>query len=386
MNPSEIGVFRVNRSTVIAALLITATCGSPAVGQENSALAQTNAVRIVLGAAQPSSSSVIAIPPETSWTASVRTDAAGSPASSKSGKLAQWVQDMSALNGLSGADLHPWHLVVAYDQFDEDGDNVHSGVIEEIWAGPKQYRVSYRTDTLKQTDYATAQGLFREGDQRWPNVVEKRVLDEVIDPFEYAATLEGFRPRDLDRHFGPHTLRCTGFRSPSGMDVPAQYCFEGAGTILRYVRGEGWLQSAYNDLVRIDGRYVAREVDVADGGHPFLKIRVTKLESEPDVDPATFVPPADAIDLTGKVVTGVSVQPLRTAFPEWPNSLRGQHFTVTVAITIGKDGRVVSAHAVSGPSSAYKAAESAARKWVYAPYLVDGEPAEVQCNIVLSQF
>jgi hypothetical protein len=42
-----------------------------------------------------------------------------------------------------------------YDQFDEDGDNVHSGIVEEYWVAAKKYRISYRSDTLNQTDYAT---------------------------------------------------------------------------------------------------------------------------------------------------------------------------------------------------------------------------------------
>jgi hypothetical protein len=29
--------------------------------------------------------------------------------------------------------LQPWHLVLTYDEFDEDGDNVNSGVYDEVW-------------------------------------------------------------------------------------------------------------------------------------------------------------------------------------------------------------------------------------------------------------
>jgi hypothetical protein len=52
---------------------------------------------------------------------------------------------------------------------------------------------------------------------------------------------------------------------------------------------------------------------------------------------------------------------------------------------IGKDGRVIEAKAISGPKEAYKAAESAARKWVFPPYLVAGQPAEVEKKIVFSK-
>jgi outer membrane biosynthesis protein TonB len=67
--------------------------------------------------------------------------------------------------------------------------------------------------------------------------------------------------------------------------------------------------------------------------------------------------------------------------PEWPSSVRQQHFLVTVEIVIGKDGCVISAHAASGPPEAYKAAEMAARKWLYQPYIVAGEPTEVETRV-----
>ena len=63
-------------------------------------------------------------------------------------------------NGMQSADLQPWHIVVTYDQFDEDGDNVHSGVYEEYWAGAKKYKRIYKSDNLNETDYATEKVSF----------------------------------------------------------------------------------------------------------------------------------------------------------------------------------------------------------------------------------
>jgi hypothetical protein len=42
-----------------------------------------------------------------------------------------------------------------------------------------------------------------------------------------------------------------------------------------------------------------------------------------------------------------------------------------------------SAHAVAGPSNAFKAAEDTVRKWVFQPYLVLGEPVEVESKVQL---
>jgi hypothetical protein len=115
--------------------------------------------------------------------------------------------------------------------------------------------------------------------------------------------------------------------------------------------------------------------------HPFLKLKVQMVEQISDIDEKEFSPPADAISLSGKTVIGINPKPLQTSFPEWPSSLRQQHFLVTVEIVIGKDGRVMSAHADSGPPEAYKAAEAAARKWRYQPYVVAGEPTDVETKV-----
>ena len=88
--------------------------------------------------------------------------------------------------------MRPWHIVIKYDQFDQDGDNVHSGVYEKYWVGTKKYKRIYKSDNLNQLDYATDRGLYRLGDQQWPDRAQQQVQAEVIDPFAYAVTLVGF--------------------------------------------------------------------------------------------------------------------------------------------------------------------------------------------------
>ncbi|MEO6829037.1 MAG: energy transducer TonB, partial [Acidobacteriaceae bacterium] len=236
-------------------------------------------------------------------------------------------------------------------------------------------------------DYATEQGLFRLGDQRWPSPAEMQVLTDVVDPFSYAATLLGFHIKNVVHTFGAHSLDCVLLeRTPLATRNPTQYCLDPGGSALRYSRGSGWFQTTYNDIVTFQGRNLARDVVVTDGGKPFLKLNVKVIETISHIDEKDFVPPTDAVRLGGKPLSGVFPKTVKLAFPEWPMSLRGQHFLVTVNIVIGKDGHVVSAHAISGPPKAYKAAEKTARKWIYQPYLIMGEPTEVETKIEMNQY
>ena len=337
-------------------------------------------LKTVVVATEVKSDSVIVVPPSVSATFSLKsekrkwgTDAVNLP---------EWLGKQSDLNGLESPDLLPWHIVVSYDQYDEDGDNVHSGVYEEYWAGARKYKRIYKSDDLSQTDFATDKGLYRVGDQRWPSRAQLQVRSEVVTPFTYAAAMEGVHARNIERTFGNYTLHCVLIEKNSGISDPTQYCFEPDRPILRYRRGEGWFQTVYNQILPFQGRNLAREVDVTDGGKPYLKLRVERAELISQVDDTVFTPPGDAVALVSERVSGVNPTPVNmSSMPQWPASLRAQHFVVNLEIVIGKNGHVISARGVSGPPEAFKACEDAARKWVFKPYLVLDAPVEVEQKV-----
>ncbi len=338
---------------------------------------RTEDLKILVVATETTSGSVIAVPPATSVHFSLKGDKKVVGADAVD--LPNWLRKEAALNGMESTGLLPWHIEVTYDQFDEDGDNVHSGMFEEYWAGAKKYKSTYKSDDFNQTDYATDKGLYRLGDQRWPNRAQSQVRAEVIAPFYYAASLQGFHGRNVERTFSGYKLHCILIERGSEISDPTQYCFEPNSSVLRYNRGWGWFQTVYNRIVSFQGRNLAQDVDVTDGGKPYLKLRVQTIELLSNVDEAIFLPPADAVGPLGDRVSGVIVEPINmSSVPQWPASLRTQHFTVMVEMVIGKDGRVISAHAVSGPPEAHKACEDAVRKWVFKPYFVLDKPVEVE--------
>jgi protein TonB len=55
--------------------------------------------------------------------------------------------------------------------------------------------------------------------------------------------------------------------------------------------------------------------------------------------------------------------------------------TVKVEATVGKDGRVKTARAISGPQVLRAAAENAVRQWRYTAGTLNGEPVEVPINV-----
>jgi protein TonB len=55
--------------------------------------------------------------------------------------------------------------------------------------------------------------------------------------------------------------------------------------------------------------------------------------------------------------------------------------TVVLQGIIAKDGHIKNLKVVSGPSLLQDAALDAVRQWMYRPYLLNGEPVEVETTI-----
>ena len=310
-------------------------------------------------------------------------------------KPAEILQFASTRNGVDVPSAKPWHVELTYDQFDVDGHNVHRGTIEEYYFGPKKYRLSYSSDELQQTDIATESGLYRTGEQRWPDLVELQILDEALRPFYrldahvqcWSQMDSCTRPDKVNWSVGGVKLNCiiidrTDTTVPDGA-LP-KYCFEHDTVPLRYTRGRGVDETIYNNFTVFQDRYVAHDAVVTRAGKPFLKIHTRHLETLTQVDEGLFRPaPASSGPLGGRITLSSDVlmdrHLLHREDPLFAHHTPGK---VTVRFVIGKDGRVLEAEALDGQEEMRKASLDAIRKFQFRPYLILGEPVEVESRTV----
>jgi hypothetical protein len=92
---------------------------------------------------------------------------------------------LQTLRDANGLDLHPtvpWHLQLSWNEFDNDGDNVHSGTIEEWYVSPHLYRIVFTGDSFNQTQIATDAGLFLSVPAQWPPLRAVEALEFVTTP------------------------------------------------------------------------------------------------------------------------------------------------------------------------------------------------------------
>ena len=87
-------------------------------------------------------------------------------------------------------------------------------------------------------------------------------------------------------------------------------------------------------------------------------------------------PPPARVHVSQTVMDGMIIS--RT-YPNYPEDARRMHATgnATVAILIDRDGNVIRAAMMRGNIVLADAAEAAVKQWKYKPFLVNGNPAEV---------
>lgn len=298
-------------------------------------------------------------------------------------------------NGLNSPEIQPWHIKLNYEIFDKDGSKKEAGSYEEFWVSAKKYKRSYASSTFTQTDFATEHGLYRLGNQNWPGFLEEMVRSILIEPIPSTIQIHDTKLRKSDQSFGSLRLQCIILEPKNALPVHVtdypdssrfvHYCLGQKEPVLRfYSQGTGAFDTLYNDIVLFQGHYLARDVQVTDEGKPLLALHLETLETLANV--ADLSPPSDAIGpITGKVKIDMAILQkffVKRVFPQYPGNARLNHIQgeVVVKFTVGKNGQVISTGALSGPEILREAATSCVKQWKFRPFLVEGEPVEVECT------
>ena len=103
---------------------------------------------------------------------------------------------------------------------------------------------------------------------------------------------------------------------------------------------------------------------------------------EPGGKPETSAPVPDSkpVRISSGVMAGLLKEKVD---PAYPSGAHGDAMVVLHAI-IGKDGHVKTLEAMQGPEVFRAAAIEAVKQWIYKVFLLNGEPPEVDTNIVVS--
>jgi protein TonB len=89
------------------------------------------------------------------------------------------------------------------------------------------------------------------------------------------------------------------------------------------------------------------------------------------------------LNISRGVSAGMLLEPIQPVYPAIARAAR-QEGTVIIHAIISKDGRIESANIMSGPAMLTRAALDAVRNAHYRPYLLNGEPTEVETTFSIN--
>jgi protein TonB len=124
----------------------------------------------------------------------------------------------------------------------------------------------------------------------------------------------------------------------------------------------------------------------ADAAAPSLIGIATPASSGPlpNLGPtATPKPVLQRLHISQGVSTGLLIKKIDPVYPETAQRLRIEG-AVQLLATISKDGDITQVKVVSGDHQLSRAAVDAVKRWKYQPYLLNGEPVEIETQITIN--
>lgn len=298
----------------------------------------------------------------------------------------------------SSATLKPWHIKASYQLYDDSGNPSEHGTFEYWWASPQVYRASWTRPGVVHNEWHTADGkhLFQASGEPL-RYFEYKLQSALLSPLPNPAELDPKKVR-LDRQ-----TVSVGTKLPCIMVVPLMpehgqiqtvdlglfptYCFDSRLPALRISDSFGTVAMEFNKIAKVQGKFLPREINFYDGKRKILAATVDTIQGMPVSDPA-LVPPADTsvrnlnkVNISAGIAVGSLINKQVPIYPQDAKSARVSGRVILQA-TIGTDGGVHDLHVVSTPwPSLAASALWAVSHWQYKPYILNGEPVEVETTV-----
>jgi len=299
----------------------------------------------------------------------------------------------------SNAGLKPWHLIASFQLYDDQGKASENGTYEYWWASPQVYRTAFKRPSSTQSYWHTIDGkhtILNTGEAR--SFAEDKLEKALFSPLPMESDLDPKRTE-----FQRENFPAKGVTAPCFMLVPQMkifgadqniplglfptYCFDENNPVLLAKFSMGSVAGQFNKIVKVQGRYLPREVTLSEHGHKILSATVDSITGLSPSDPA-LTPPADAqassvdkINVAGGLATGMLI---KEETPIYPGDAKAAHVSGTVVLQaiIGTDGGIHNLQVLQAPwPSLAQNALWAVSHWRYRPYLLNGQPVEVETTV-----
>jgi periplasmic protein TonB len=134
-----------------------------------------------------------------------------------------------------------------------------------------------------------------------------------------------------------------------------------------------------------NGKPAPKPVENTDAPAPALNMSgiAPSGDALPTLGPATTATPVlQRVVLSQGVSRGLLIKEVQPVYPSTALAMRIEG-AVEVLATITKTGNISEVKAVSGDKELARAAVAAVKQWKYKPYLLNGEPVEIQTQVTV---
>jgi TonB family protein len=294
---------------------------------------------------------------------------------------------------LDDAPMAPWHMKMEVQLYDLLGAAKEKGTIEEWWSGPKSYKIVYDTPSYAATQLRSADGFFISSGKALEPFLLGFAKGQVVHPM-----LRAVDPADEDVSMTPRTLgslklaclvvRRKDAKGKPSTAIPRTYCtLPGKDDLLVSEDFETEVASR-TKTGRFRDRAVALDVTVKLGERSAVSGHVVELQGQtaPYTDALSasgLVKQRDDRDPDGVLKPGKIVSTVQPVYP-MSAKMRGTSGSVVLAVVIDTSGGVKSLEVLASPAEDLtNAALDSVRQWRYEPYLVNGEPVEVNTTVTV---
>jgi TonB family protein len=337
------------------------------------------------------------------------------PTESMPSKPADLIGMVAQRNSLEIESLKPWHLVIHVHTLETpvaaaqpaspppaEGRNTSAATdaqpsqeeirIEETWINSHRYKIAYQLGDHAWQVYGSDNGPMIVGEQAPDRDFWSYALDQFVRPLPDEKGRAAWLLEEKDQPVGNAKLKCisvTGFeykgekRSAQG----ATYCLDSDKPDLRIVANAlSQSQTLRNEPRLFQGQFIPARIDMVRNKATVWQANLETLELAPQVDETALAAPPEAkpvvrkVTISAGVAKGLLIKGVPPSYPVVARSL-GVQGTVVLQGTIGKTGKIINLRVVQGASELQGAAIDAVRQWTYKPYLLNGEPVEVDTTI-----
>ncbi len=278
----------------------------------------------------------------------------------------------------------PFVLKIEFRVYDLQGNPVESGTAQESW-GPDPTRY-FRVDAPSLKEGSESAGIPYPPSHSRESFLVHQALEAIVRPFPKTLKRTSFAMDQFQQEQGGLTTDCFVLVPPSSRqaDTPT-YCTDSENRLKLLESMETYVAERKN-FRKYHFHEVPIDLTISYGGRLALSAHVIELDdvmSPADARPAAMTK-RDTPTISADVIAG---QRLNRPDPKFPKQAKKQHIkgVVVLAARITKQGAMSELEIIASPDPILSnSALEAVGKWTFKPYLLNGEPIELDTVVAVN--